>query len=800
MGSLWQDLRYAARVLRKAPGFTAVAVVLLALGAGANTAVFSVVYSVLLRPLPYLQPERLVRMVRSADSGAVTVPEYLFWRDHAAAFESVGAYRAMLDRSLDSGSSVEWIRAMLVTPGFFRTLGAAPARGREFTDEEAAAGGPQAIVLTDSLWRRAFGGRADAVGSTVLLDRESYRVVGVLPPNFWFPDTPDAFVPLRFLGTITDSGTNTAMIARLKPGIGLQQAATETQPLTEAFLQTKPQYLTRGYRGLSPISYQDWLARGGDLRTILLALLSAVFLLLLIACSNLAGLLLARLANRRREIAVRLALGSSASRLLRQFLLENILTGAMGGVAGLLCATWLLQALLAMLPFQRLPVAEPVRLNLPLLSVMLGAAIAANLLFGFVPLLGSSRAPIAEALKSGNLQTGERQRMRGAFVTGQVAVSVALSISAALLIQSLYRLHQQRLGFSPEGVMTFWTPASLERRGKPEEFRRFYGAVADKLRGLPGVRSVAAVNTLPLTEPNNFPTQRDGHPEQSVGGMEIRAVTPDYFRTMGTRVVRGRAFTESDAAGTAPVILVTESLAQRWWGPADPVGDRVDIGLFRGRRLTDDPPREVVGVVEDSMRLSLKSPFQPTVYVPAVQWTSGNINWVLRGDFGPDFAQQLRRAIAEIDPRQRVERIQALRDIVALSTADSRFDAWLFGSFAGVALLLTAVGIYGLLSFSVARRTGEIGTRVALGANPAHVRRLVLRQAAGPVALGVVAGIGGALALTRPLQSLLFGVHAVNPFTYTAVPALVFAVGLLASYLPARRATKIDPLIALRTE
>ena len=377
---------------------------------------------------------------------------------------------------------------------------------------------------------------------------------------------------------------------------------------------------------------------------------------------------------------------------------------------------------------------------------------------------------------------------------------MALSISAALLIQSLYRLHQEKLGFSPKGAMTFWTPASLERRGKPEEFRKFYAAVMDRLRAMPGVRSVAAVNTLPLTGPNNFPTQREGHPEQSIGGMEIRAVTPDYFRTIGTRVLRGRAFTEEDKAGAAPVMLVSESLAARWWGRANPIGDHVVIGLFQGQRLTDDSPREVVGVVEDTKRLNLKEPFQPTVYVPAVQWTPGNISWVLRGDFGPGFADELRQAIKEIDPRQRVERIQTLEAAVASSTADSRFDAWLFGLFATLALALTSIGIYGMLSFSVARQTHEIGTRIALGATPARVLRLVLKQGAAPVAIGMIAGVAAAFALTRPLSNLLFHVRPTDWPPYAVVPSLVMAIGILASYLPAHRAARVDPLIALRSE
>ena len=802
MRSLWHDLRYAFRGLRRSPGFPGVAIALLALGTGANTAVFTVVHAVLLRPLPYPHPEQLALMVRSADAAQVTVPEYQFWKEHASSYQSAAAYRGAIDREFDSGGTLEWIKAKPVTAGFLRTVGVALAFGREFTEEEASPDGPQAIILTDSLWRSALGGREDAIGQIVKLDGASYTVVGILPSSFWLPQSAGALVPLRFSGTIEDSGINTSMIARLKPGIDLRQAEAERAPLTQSFLQTRPRYLSRGYRGLGPVSYQDWLTgrNNGDLRTILLALLGAVFLLLVIACSNLAGLLLARFAGRRKEIAVRLALGSNSGRLLRQLLLENILIGAIGGLAGLLCAAWLLEGLLALMPFPQIPVSSPIRLNLPVLSFALTAAIGANLLLSFAPLLASSRVGIVEALKSGNPQSGVRLRMRGVLVAGQVAISVALSISAALLVQSLYRLHQERLGFSPKGLMTFWTPTAVERRGKPEELRRFNAVLLDRLRNLPSVRSAAAVNMLPLVGPNNFPTQREGHPEQSIGGMEIRAVTPDYFQTMGTHVLYGRAFTEEDKEGSAPVILVSKSVAARWWGQVSPIGDRVVIGLFQGRSFGNDPPRQVVGLVEDAKRLSLKEPSPPTVYVPLAQWEPAGVSWALRGDFSPVFANELRQAIKEIDPRQRVERVRTMEAAIASSTADSRFDAWLFGLFATLALALTTIGIYGMLAFSVARRTHEIGTRIALGATPARVLRLVLKQGATPVAFGLVAGVAGALGLTRLLSNLLFHVYPTDWPAYAAVLALVLAVGALASVLPARRAMKVDPLIALRSE
>ncbi|HEY6342266.1 MAG TPA: ABC transporter permease [Bryobacteraceae bacterium] len=805
MTALWEDLRYACRGLRRSPGFAIAAIVLLALGVGANTAVFTIVDAVLLRrPLPYPHPEQLVRLVRGADQFDISVAEYQFWRDHAASLQSAAAYRGTPDLGLETGGSVEWIGALAVTSGFFRTLGITPTLGREFTEEETRPGGPQAIVLTDGLWRRAFGARPDVIGSVARLDGADYIVTGVLPAGFWFPqpaDAPaDAYVPLRFLGTFDDRGANTSMLARLKPGIGLRQAESESALVTENFLRTSPRYLPNPYRGLTFSSYQEWLSNIGGLRTDLWLLFGAVFLLLLIACSNLAGLLMARLANRSREIGVRLALGASGPRLLRQFLLENAVLSVLGGMAGWLCAAWLVEGLLALMPFPSLPVPGGVHLNQPVLWFTFALAAGMNLLFSFAPLFASSRARISEALKSGGLQSGQRQRARSVLVASQVALSVTLSISAALLIESLYRLNREPLGFSPKGLVTFWTPVSRERRGKPEELQRFNAALLERLRALPGVQRAAAVSTLPFTGPGNFPTQREGHPEQSVGGMEIRRVTPEYFEAMGARILRGRGFSNDDNRGAAPVILVSQSVATLWWGNASPVGDRVVIGMFQGKRLSEDPPRAIVGVVEDAKRLNLKEAFRPTVYVPAVQWDSEGMNWVLRGNFSRDFVEQLRRAVNDIDPRQRVERVKTMDEMISSTTADSRFDAWVFGIFAGVALALMAVGIYGLLEFSIARQTNEIGTRMALGASPRQVLRQALRQGLAPVVFGLIAGLAGALAAARLLESLLFKVRPSNPWSYVFVSALALWVGLLASIIPARRAAAVDPLTALRSE
>lgn len=797
--SLWQDLRYASRTMRKSPGFAIVAVLSLALGIGANSAVFSVIHAVLLRPLPYPHPEQLVQVGQKGSQAAVSVPEYQFWRQNASVFASAAGERGYAEQRLTTGSKQEWIRAMTVTSDFFRTLGILPAMGREFNAEETHRTGPQAIVLTDALWRRTFDSDPGVLGRTITLDDTSFAVIGILPPGFWYPVAADAFVPLRPTNSLSDGGTNTHMIARLKPGVSVQQGEAEMPTLTEGLRRAYPGSFGSNYRGLSLLPYRSWLV--GDVRMNLLLLFGAVGLLLLIACSNLASLLLARLAARQKEIAMRFALGSSRGRLLRQFLVENIVLTTAGGLAGAAAARVSLGLLIASMPFH-LPNSAPIRLDGPVMAFTFAVAMATGLAFSLAPILTASRLDLQETLKTGGRTGGTaRQRTRSVLVVSEIALSVTLLVSAGLLIQTLYRLHRQQLGFTPQGLITFSTPFATEHRRNPADQWRYEGALLERLQSLSGVTAVAGINVLPLNGWSNIPTQHEAHPENSIGGMEIRVVTPSYFELMGIPIRRGRAFLPTDTASTTPAIVVSETVARRWWGNGNPLGDRVVIGRFRGRDFGTPTPREVVGVASNT-RTFLKEPAVPTVYIAASQMSdpAGGMTWILRANAPAGFAAELRRAISEIDSRQRIGTIRTMQAIVDSTTADSRFDAWLFACLAGLALALTAIGMYGLLSFSVARRAHEIGTRMALGASRRSVLALVLKQGIVLTVVGLIVGLAGALVVTRFLATLLFGVKATDPASFLGVSALLLAVGLLASYFPARRATRVDPMVALRDE
>jgi putative ABC transport system permease protein len=805
MGTLLHDVRYGLRTLAKSPSFTAVAVLTLALGIGANTAIFSVLNGVLLHPLPYPQPRQIVQLNLEWKDGTLndtlTAPEFEFYRDHSSAFAALAAFRGGGEVAIKRGDTTEWIRSLRVSDGFFPALGVYPAIGRGILRDETRPSSAQVAVLSDSLWRSAFAADPAVIGRPLELNDIVYTIVGVMPPGFTFVEQPaDVFIPLQLGRGIEDTGMNTRVIARLGPRVGLAQAQAN---IDVVFEQLRRQGSAQsGQRGIQLESYQKWLA--GDLRVSLIMLFGAVGFLLLIACANVASLVMARTSSRQREISIRLALGADRRQMLQQFLSESLLIALIGGAAGLVAAGWVLKGLVSSIPWD-IPSSARIALDGRVLAFTLLLAAATSLVFGLTSYWQACKLDLNTTLKEARGTGGApRNRMRSALVVGEAALSLMLLVGAGLLIQSLYYLHQQRLGFDPRNLYTIATPFAPAAKLTPPQIWNFQQEVLRRIKVAPGVVSAAAVNQLPLTGPNNLPTQQEGRPEHSIGGMEYRAISPQYFETMRIPLLQGRGFQETDTSASTPVAIVSETVARAWWGGKSPIGDRIVVGEYRGRQFPEvlEPPREVVGVAPDVKNLAVNEDEPTTVYVPASQLFRplNSTAFVVRANGSLALGAALREAVAAVNPDQRVLGVQSMQEIVARNVARPAFNALLMGIFAALALFLTSVGIYGVLSFHVARRTHEIGIRMALGARRANVLRMVVAEGAALVTLGIVLGLGGALALSRFLSSLLSGVRTTHISTYAAVSGVLLAVGLLASYIPARRATKVDPLVALRYE
>ena len=804
MRTLLQDLRYGARVLRKRPGFTAVAALTLALGIGANTAIFSVVEAALLRPLPYDRPEQLVWMYEDGTDVPnrwVSYPNYLDWRARSRSFEAMSTIRAWDLTVTGAGGEPEGLTARMVSAEYFDLMRARPMLGRAFLREEDRAGGAPVTVLSHGFWQRRFGGDPSVVGREIMLDGRPFTVVGVMPPDFHHQGPPPLWVLMgqwaaEWEWTHRDVRVAGNVVARLKEGVTLEQARADMASVKEGLTRESP-YTNAGHV-IRVVSLHESLV--GASRAPMLLAFGAVGCVLLIACANVANLMLARATTRRREFAIRAALGASRRRLLGQLLAESLLLSALGGAAGLLLAWWGVALLRAAEP-PGLPRVAGAGLNLSVALFACGVTLLSGLAFGLAPAWRVSRGGSAEALKAGAPSAGgvaAGGRLRGALVVTEIALAFVLLAGAGLLARSLVRLLNANPGFDQQHVLTVPFTLPPQRYGDREEVRRFHRELLARVSALPGVRAASISNSLPGLSSWQTDIAIEGRPGNKAGeelNVDWSIVSEDYFEVMRVPILRGRTFTEQEAREGSPVVLVDESLARRFWPGEEAVGKRIKY---------DSPtPHEIVGVVGNVKDFGREAEGRIRIYTPLGRsHLARGVTLGLRVEGGgaEGLAPAVAREIQEMDRDMPAEGSETLEAIFAREAGPRRFNATLLGLLAGLALLLAGVGIYGVVSYTVAQRTQEFGVRVALGAQRGDVLRLVLGRGLKLILPGVGAGLLAALAMTRVMASLLYGVSATDPLTYTLVAFLLAVVALLACLVPARRATKVDPVIALRYE
>ncbi|HYN85040.1 MAG TPA: ABC transporter permease [Pyrinomonadaceae bacterium] len=809
MNKLWQDLRYGFRGLMAKPGPTLVAVLTLALGIGANTAIFSVVNSVLLRPLPFRDSERLVRVggvnLKTGNGpGTLSPPDFYDWRERTQSFESLAAYDGW-SPSLTGAGDPERLTAGRVSADFFNVLGVDAQLGRAFVRQEEQRGNHRVVVLSDGLWRRRFNADREIVGRDVTLSGESYTVVGVTPADFELPqltgvsfEPPELWTP--FAPDLSQWGRSSrsvdAAIGRLKPGVSLEQAQAELAAVAQELRQQYPDENTNAGAGL--VSLHEQLV--GEVRTSLLAFVAAVGFVLLIACANVANLLLARAAARRKEMAIRTALGASRWRIVRQLLTESLLLSACGAAVGFLLALWAKDLLVA-LGSDALPHLGRTALDARVLLFTLGVTILTGLVFGLAPALSASRPDLNEALKEGGgkgVTGGARGRLRGLLVVSEVALSLVLLISAGLLVKSFMRLREVDPGFDSRGVLTMNVFLPGARYGEDAQQAAFFDRAVEELRARAGVEAVGVTSNLPISGNYDrvgfYVEDRPAASREDVPDLERYIVNDDYFRAMSIPLREGRGFGAQDGADAPPVALVNEAAAKKFWPGESAVGRRV-------RTDPESPWRTVVGVVGDVRHYGLETAANMQFYVPYRQVPTQVMTFALRAKDNPAaLASSAREAVWAVDKDQPVYNVATMEELVAKSVAQRRFTLLLLGLFACVAVFLASVGIYGVMSYTVAQRTHEIGVRMALGAQPRDVLRLVVGKGLALALAGVGVGLVGALLLTRAIASLLYGVSATDVTVFAGVPVLLALVALAATYVPARRATKVDPMVALRYE
>jgi putative ABC transport system permease protein len=808
MENLLQDLRYAFRLLLKTPSFTAIAILTLALGIGANTAIFSVVNAVLLRPLAFRDSSKIMLVPEKSEFPDVSVSyqNYLDWHDQSHSFESLEATRATTI-TLTGAGEPERLDARMVTSGMFSLLGVDAAIGRTFRADEDRAGGAPAVLLSYGLWQRRFGGSHDVIGKSVDLDSSPYNIVGVLPRGFEFLKAADVYLPLTpWARTLPDDRNwhpGIFALGRLRPGVSRAQARTEMLAVTKRLELQYPIYNTGTSADVVPLHEQ--IVK--NVRPALILLLGAVSFVLLIACANVANLLLARAAARGREVAIRTSMGAGRSRLVRQLLTESVLLSLAGGLLGLLLA-WASLGPLLKISAGTVPQIFTVGLDSSVLVFTILVSVMTGLIFGLAPALRTTRLDLRETLNEGSRGSTAgpgQHRLRGSLISMEIALAMLLLVGAGLLLRSFSRVQDVTTGFQPDHLLVADLPLSQTAYAKSEQRYGFYNRLIERVTALPGVLSAGAASTLPVSGTGglihfNIYGRPPKTPHDYIAA-GYRAVTSGYFQTLSVPLLQGRLFTLADKEESPPVVVINATMAHTYFAGENPLGKRMQIGATPEAEV---PWMEIVGVVGDvtqglglDPKAEMYLPFrQADQLLPVFQ-----LSIVLRTAGDPhQQASALRSALAEIDPNQPLVKVRTMEDNMAATVAQPRFRTWLIGIFAALALLLAAVGIYGVMSYSVTQRTSEIGIRVTLGAQPFDVFRIVVGEGLRFALIGVAVGLAGGLVLARLLGSFLYGVSASDPLTFSGVALLLIAVSAAASFFPARRATRVDPIVALRYE
>ena len=812
MESLWLDLKYGLRMLARTPSFTLVAIGVLAVGIAAGTAIFSVVNAVLLRPLPYVEPDRLLLVQESLPklylrTGAVSAAEYWDYKEGNEVFSDIACYTVETLNLTGQGEAAR-IQVARVSASLFPLLGVPTKLGRTFTETEDRQGAGDVIIISERLWRTRFGSDAQIAGRSIKLDEKPYTIIGVMPARFQFPSTDSTFsdavdlwVPLAMTDEEKKGRANSfdyGVIGRLKPGISIEQARSDIEAVAARMQQAHPEV----YKGnieiaASVIGLEQQMVK--PVRMVLLVLFGAVGLVLLVGCANVANLLLARSQARVKEMAIRTAVGASSRRLLRQLLTESLLLALLGGGLGLLLASWAVDLIVRFGP-SNLPRLLEVNLDLRVLLFAFGVSVLTGVIFGLAPAVQCSRVNLNESLKeSGGRASGARasKRIRGALIVFETASALVLLIGAGLLIHSFIRLLRVPPGFNPEGVVIARTSMPATRYPKIELGKAMYKRALESIETLPGVEAVSVASNLPLADDWKIGFRIEGEDQSTYYTSSNTWVSTDYFRAMGIQLNSGRTFTEDDREGITPVVVISQSFARKFWPDEDPIGKRIRWGGWGVEWLT------VVGVVADVRVSSLESQPEPASYMPIFQVsrTRRNVVFVARTSGDPTaLVSAIRDRIRAVDEELPVYDVRTMNNVIAESVEQRRFAMLLISIFAAVALFLASVGLYAVMSNLVAQRTREIGVRMALGAGRVDVLKLVLRHGAMMTLIGVALGLACSFALTRVLSSMLFGVSATEPLVFILIPLVLTSVALGACLVPARRATRVDPMVALRYE